>query len=69
MFRNDLNGDNLNRLYNLCDRRKQYFLVYLSIGIWSVKKYLESLNDVGFFFDFHAHPSRKGFFIYGNAFE
>jgi hypothetical protein len=27
------------------------------------------LEKVDFFFDLHAHPSRKGFFIYGNALQ
>lgn len=30
---------------------------------------MNSLNTVDFFFDLHAHPSHKDFFIYGNAFD
>jgi cytosolic carboxypeptidase protein 5 len=30
---------------------------------------MQSLQKVDFFFDLHAHPSLKRFFIYGNAFN
>eukprot|EP00919_Chromeraceae_sp_WS-2016_P051455 GHVR01121976.1.p1 GENE.GHVR01121976.1~~GHVR01121976.1.p1 ORF type:complete len:117 (-),score=6.03 GHVR01121976.1:2071-2421(-) len=43
--------------------------IYFSPTIWSITKLIHHISNVGFYFDFHAHPSRKGFFIYGNAFE
>ena len=41
----------------------------ISKSIWGIQRWADSLDRVDFFFDLHAHPSKKGFFIYGNAFE
>ena len=62
MFRADPLGNNLNRFYRDCSRKKQPTIYYFT-------KYLENIPDVLFYFDFHAHPSKKNFFIYGNAFD
>lgn len=54
MFRGDLNGDNLNRVYVNCSKTKHP-------TIWAFKQLLSHLekDSVAFYFDFHAHPSRK----------
>lgn len=62
MYRMDLNFQNLNRVYYHCNPKKEP-------SIWAVRQLVESMGKVDFFFDLHGHASKKGFFVYGNAFE
>lgn len=55
-------------MFIVIKKSSKYILIY-SLSIWSIKKYLQTIEKVDFFFDLHAHPSKKGFFIYGNAFD
>lgn len=64
-FRMDALGKNLNRFYQSPSPTDQP-------AIFSIKTlitYLSSNNRLAFYFDLHAHNSKKGSFIYGNAFQ
>jgi hypothetical protein len=46
------------------------FFLNKSPTIWGIQRYaiwLKENKNVLFYFDFHAHPSTKNFFIYGNS--
>lgn len=63
-YRMDVFGQNLNRFYQNPDPSIQS-------SAYAVKKigqhYFEQ-KKLCFYIDLHAHPQRKGNFIYGNAF-
>lgn len=62
-YRVDTNGINLNRCY-INPSPKDHSPIY------AVKKWILYLHEKGNFFaflDLHAHASRRGIFIYGNA--
>lgn len=61
--RMDTLGQNLNRFYDNPEEAKQP-------AVWAVRQLGERWGErLGFYLDLHAHPQRKGNFIYGNAFE
>jgi murein tripeptide amidase MpaA len=61
-YRGDLDGTNLNRVYNNPDPTAHP-------TIFAVVKYLDFLaqrGSVGFYLDFHAHANKRGVFVFGN---
>jgi hypothetical protein len=62
-FRVDQNGINLNRCYENPDES-------LQPTIFAVKLYFEYLSsNIKYYFDFHAHASKKSCFLFGNFME
>jgi len=63
-YRLDSLGQNLNRFYNDPDRRDQP-------TIWAAKRavaqYATQYKNLEAYIDFHAHASKKGVFMFGNA--
>lgn len=63
-YRLDTLGQNLNRLYSEPDKKMQP-------TIWAAKKaitqYATEYGSLQIYIDFHAHASKKGVFIFGNA--
>jgi cytosolic carboxypeptidase protein 5 len=62
-FRVDQNGVNLNRCYIDPDK-------HTHPSIYAVKKYFEYLGpQIKYYFDLHAHASKKSCFLFGNSLE
>lgn len=64
-YRMDTFAQNLNRFYIEPDPSKQP-------SVFAVKKlgeYFHSKQRLCFYVDLHAHPQKKGNFIYGNSME
>lgn len=63
-YRLDSLGQNLNRFYGAPEKRDQP-------TIWAAKKaitqYASQYHSLAAYIDFHAHASKKGVFIFGNA--
>jgi len=63
-YRLDTQGQNLNRFYIDPSRKEQP-------TIWAAKKtieiYSQYYNRMEMYIDFHAHASKKGVFMFGNA--
>jgi hypothetical protein len=63
-YRLDTLGQNLNRLYNDATRKDQP-------TVWAATKaitqYATEYKNLWMYIDFHAHASKKGVFIFGNA--
>lgn len=64
-YRMDVLGQNLNRFYNNPD-------VFKQPAVYAMRKlgeYYKKQDRLCFYMDLHAHPQRKGNFIYGNALD
>ncbi len=64
-YRMDSYNQNLNRFYLAPDPVRQP-------SAYAVKKlgeYYKNTNQLSFYLDLHAHPQKKGNFIYGNALD
>lgn len=64
-YRMDIFNQNLNRFYLNPDPFKQPS----AYAIRHLGEYYKLENRLAFYMDLHAHPQRKGNFIYGNAFD
>ena len=58
-FRTDQNGVNLNRCYLQPS-------VFEHPSIYAVRRYLTAIGNVKFYFDLHAHMSKRSSFLFGN---
>lgn len=64
-YRMDMLGQNLNRFYIDPEPFKQPS----SYALKKLGEYFKLENRLCFFMDLHAHPQKKGNFIYGNNIE
>lgn len=64
-YRMDTLNQNLNRFY----LEPNYLLQPSSFALKKLGEYFALESRLAFFMDLHAHPQRKGNFIYGNAMD
>lgn len=62
-YRMDVFNQNLNRFYQNPDP----LLQPSAYAVKQLGRYYSSQKNLCFYMDLHAHPQRKGNFIYGNA--
>lgn len=64
-YRMDIFGQNLNRFYLNPDVEKQPSV----FAVRQLGEFYKKSNRIVFYIDLHAHPQKKGNFIYGNSFD
>lgn len=63
-YRMDIFNQNLNRFYI----EPEPFQQPSAFAVKKIGEYYSSENRLCFYIDLHAHPQKKGNFIYGNSF-